>query len=82
MAGNFFVSAIAQNYFPHIIPQVSWYKIAPLVLDLYFGRMPTQIQDVASMIVMSSWYDLGQKGQFKVFRDPWISVFILPVVTV
>ena len=65
MAGNFFVSAIAQNYFPHIIPQVSWYKIAPLVLDLDFGPMPTQIQDVASMIVMSIWYDLGWKGQFK-----------------
>jgi hypothetical protein len=28
--------------------------------------MPTQIQDVVPMIVLSSWYDLGWQGQFKV----------------
>ena len=36
-----------------------------LLFDLAFGLMPTQIQDVAPMVVMSRWYGLGRQGQFK-----------------
>jgi hypothetical protein len=35
--------------------------------DPAFLPMPTQIQDVAPMTVMSGWYELGHQVQFKVF---------------
>ena len=55
MAVIVFVSTITKNYFLNIIPQVTWCKIAPLIIDLSFSPTTTQIKDFALMIVMSSW---------------------------
>ena len=53
-----------KNYSTNYLVQNS---SSPLVLlfDVSFGLMTTQILDVAPMIVISIWYDLGWKGQFK-----------------
>ena len=42
-----------------------WSYTLFIIFDLSFRTVTTQIYDVAPMIVMSIWYDLGWKGQFK-----------------
>ena len=51
----YFTSSLVQNFSSPLF----------LLFGLAFGTMPTKIQDVAVVIVMSSWYDLCWQGHFK-----------------
>jgi hypothetical protein len=46
--------------------KMAWWPVLWLTLDSAFQPMPTHVQDVVPMTVMSSWCDLCWQGQCKV----------------